>query len=542
MWGNEAIRRRDAATVIVDRREVTMPPAARVADPVAHPLPGMLGVGPGSLDVMIGNMPAWRGVPAAVADTLKSAKDASDETIAAAEKATQSASGTPGHPAAKTAEETTKATAATTMGTMISSSAGGADIHTCATLLPAPPHGPGVVIDGSSTVLINNLPACREGDTVLEAVGPPDKITKGEPTVLIGDEGGGGSSSAGNGGKGATGSRTESETEGSTGLRAAGGSEGKAAEPVSIVAAVMKCECSNPNCATAFEQAAEDGTPLVDRDAPGCAPVEATANPNEGSTESADDSNRVKLVFDPDESDDVTKCEIIGQVQVIQMFADGKPKKPGDYYAGFSYRDVAALDNGTYVDHLPAHTSPDYQSAAAGSHGKKNGGSVKVVLHDAPNTVGGDKGFYDGKQTRTAVKPLDADAVGKANDLFYAKHLEFIKEGKRIPLDPNDPKQADLRQEWMNNFIAAGGKTTGGGLLKVVYEFEVFAWCRKGDDCPKFYGPGIKWVYTKTWEDQRDKKKGTAKITDKNVKAPSLGFLAAYKKFNKVKKYTPCKE
>ena len=53
-----------------------MPPAARVADPVAHPLPGMLGVGPGSLDVMIGNMPAWRGVSAAVANALKSAKDA----------------------------------------------------------------------------------------------------------------------------------------------------------------------------------------------------------------------------------------------------------------------------------------------------------------------------------------------------------------------------------------------------------------------------------------------------------------------------------
>jgi uncharacterized Zn-binding protein involved in type VI secretion len=72
------------------------------------------------------------------------------------------------------------------MSSTITSSAGGADIHMCTTLLPIPPHGPGVVIDGSATVLINNLPACRLGDTIVEAVGPPNKIIRGCPTVLIG--------------------------------------------------------------------------------------------------------------------------------------------------------------------------------------------------------------------------------------------------------------------------------------------------------------------------------------------------------------------
>jgi uncharacterized Zn-binding protein involved in type VI secretion len=57
----------------------------------------------------------------------------------------------------------------------------------CATPLPIPPHGPGVVITGSMTVLINNLPACRQGDTILEAVGPPNSIAMGFPTVIIGD-------------------------------------------------------------------------------------------------------------------------------------------------------------------------------------------------------------------------------------------------------------------------------------------------------------------------------------------------------------------
>ena len=95
------------------------------------------------------------------------------------------AAGTPGAPAAKAAEETTKGACAAQMGSMITGMAGGADIHTCSTPLPIPPHGPGVVIDGSATVLINGLPACRMGDTVLEAVGPPNKIAKGEMTVLI---------------------------------------------------------------------------------------------------------------------------------------------------------------------------------------------------------------------------------------------------------------------------------------------------------------------------------------------------------------------
>ena len=56
----------------------------------------------------------------------------------------------------------------------------------CATPSPVPPHGPGVVINGSATVMINNLPASRMGDTILEALGPPNTIAKGETTVIIG--------------------------------------------------------------------------------------------------------------------------------------------------------------------------------------------------------------------------------------------------------------------------------------------------------------------------------------------------------------------
>lgn len=163
-----------------------MPPAARITDPVVHPLPPVLTVGPGSFNVFIGYLPAWRGVPAAAAAALKSAKQVSDTAIKVAEAATVAAAGTPGAPAAKAAEETLKASQAAAMGSMITSMAAGADIHMCATPLPIPPHGPGVVIDGSQTVLVNNLQASRMTDTVLEAIGPPNKIAMGCPTVLIG--------------------------------------------------------------------------------------------------------------------------------------------------------------------------------------------------------------------------------------------------------------------------------------------------------------------------------------------------------------------
>ncbi len=162
-------------------------PAARIMDPVLHPLPGMLQPGPGSANVIIGGMLAWRGVPAAAAAAIQSAKAAADATVQAAEAATLAAAGTPGAPAALAAEIATKNAVSASMGSMITGASGGADIHNCLTPVPPPvPHGLGVVIDGSQTVLINNLPACRMGDTILEALGPPNKIMMGLPTVIIG--------------------------------------------------------------------------------------------------------------------------------------------------------------------------------------------------------------------------------------------------------------------------------------------------------------------------------------------------------------------
>lgn len=97
-----------------------MPPAARVGDPTSHGTP--LGPGPGSANVLIGGMPAWRA---------------------------------------------------------------GADNHVCPLSTGLAPHVGGAVVPGSATVLINGMPAARQGDMVIES-GPPNSISAGAPTVLIG--------------------------------------------------------------------------------------------------------------------------------------------------------------------------------------------------------------------------------------------------------------------------------------------------------------------------------------------------------------------
>lgn len=59
------------------------------------------------------------------------------------------------------------------------------DMHTCPLVSGVVPHVGGVVMMGSFTVLINNMPAARQGDLVVEA-GPPNTIAMGCPTVQIG--------------------------------------------------------------------------------------------------------------------------------------------------------------------------------------------------------------------------------------------------------------------------------------------------------------------------------------------------------------------
>lgn len=59
------------------------------------------------------------------------------------------------------------------------------DFHPCPLATGPVPHVGGTTVPGSSTVLIDGLPAARQGDTIVES-GPPNSIAAGCPTVIIG--------------------------------------------------------------------------------------------------------------------------------------------------------------------------------------------------------------------------------------------------------------------------------------------------------------------------------------------------------------------
>lgn len=60
------------------------------------------------------------------------------------------------------------------------------DFHPCPQVVPGgTPHVGGVVQMGSTSVLINGVPAARQGDVIVEA-GPPNTIAGGAGTVIIG--------------------------------------------------------------------------------------------------------------------------------------------------------------------------------------------------------------------------------------------------------------------------------------------------------------------------------------------------------------------
>jgi uncharacterized Zn-binding protein involved in type VI secretion len=163
-----------------------MPPAARITDPVLHPLPPILTGGPTAVTVIIGFLPAWRGIGAAIASGLSGGKIESEKNIKKAEAATKLATGTPGQTAAELNEKKVKFEEQAKMAATILAAAAMTDIHNCATFPPLPIHGPGVVIKPSQTVLIAGQPAARQGDEILEAIGPPNFISMGCPTVIIG--------------------------------------------------------------------------------------------------------------------------------------------------------------------------------------------------------------------------------------------------------------------------------------------------------------------------------------------------------------------
>ena len=166
-----------------------MPPAARITDAVLHPLPPILTGGPTAITVIIGFLGAWRGLGGPAAAGLSGGKIESEKNIKKAELAVEAAKKL-GNPTAVTAAEANlkkvQIEEQAKMAGAILAAAALTDIHNCATFPPLPIHGPGVVIKPSKTVIIKGMPAARMGDEILEAIGPPNFVMAGCPTVLIG--------------------------------------------------------------------------------------------------------------------------------------------------------------------------------------------------------------------------------------------------------------------------------------------------------------------------------------------------------------------
>jgi hypothetical protein len=73
-------------------------PSAKILDNIVYPLPPVLTPGPGCPTVLIGFLPAWRGIPLAAVAALQAAHTVAQTAIKVAEAATPAAAGTPGAP------------------------------------------------------------------------------------------------------------------------------------------------------------------------------------------------------------------------------------------------------------------------------------------------------------------------------------------------------------------------------------------------------------------------------------------------------------
>ena len=156
-------------------------PAARLADMTAHGSP--LAPGIGCPTVLIGGMPAWRGLGAAAVAALASTIAAGMSNLATATAAVAATAGTPANAAAVANQAKAALDAVANAAAMMASS--GADIHACPIVKVVIPDGPGVVITPSQTVLIGGMNAARMGDVIQEATSV-NTVALGLPTVLIG--------------------------------------------------------------------------------------------------------------------------------------------------------------------------------------------------------------------------------------------------------------------------------------------------------------------------------------------------------------------
>ena len=160
-------------------------PAARIGDMTAHGSP--LSPGLPSKDVMIGGQFAWLGLTAAALAVLMKVIEEGVKKIAKAAAKVTATAGTPAAAAAATnLVKVTADVAVDTAAAMASLVSGGVSKHACPIVKVAIPDGIGIVINPSSTVIINGWGACRLGDTIQEVSSVNTIAPPCLPTVIIG--------------------------------------------------------------------------------------------------------------------------------------------------------------------------------------------------------------------------------------------------------------------------------------------------------------------------------------------------------------------
>lgn len=196
---------------------------------------------------------------------------------------------------------------------------------------------------------------------------------------------------------------------------------------------------------------------------------------------STTNNNRIRIAFNPDNSEECDSCAKIVSIQICKLYVTkGEEEvsiKPGAYSSTFNYRNECTTDDNWCLDFINGETTPDYQQGSG--DGKKNGTSVNAVISDAPRTSGGDSGFKSGS---------NPDGWEKFRARFYT-----------------------------------------------------YCWCmsKDSDECGDWY-EGISWEYVKTSEDHSSGRSGTSSILSNEDPPPAETFRAAFDLFNAKKGFVPC--
>ena len=203
------------------------------------------------------------------------------------------------------------------------------------------------------------------------------------------------------------------------------------------------------------------------------------------------DSRNISITFDPSRSEKVTPCERIQFIQTCQILVDGVAVDPGDFFAGWEYRDNTALEDdpateadetGTFVDHLEGATAPYYPGAVPGS---SNGTNSPATMGDQPCAP---NGWF-------APGGFDATGPPSGND-FDADEIKF--------------------------------------------RFETCAYCECGDDAGEFFECLI-WEYTRTRADVAAGNLGRSTILSV-TSGPSATLVRAFERWCSSNNFDPSQD